>query len=950
VVSIFKKGGVITLEFFVQNPVFIYLIPLWSILSLLFWKKSSIIISRAGRFVLPIIHILIVILLSLSLAELKLVFRSTRELKYKVVFIVDASASVSKADLKSKFPSIVALANSAEKIEGMSAEILLFNSKVSPLPGGGNGTLSQLESLVDSVKAFEGGSDISEALNSALGAIPGDSAGSIILLSDGVNTGSSLTQKINIAAERKIPLMILPLSGSTGDSLRVDQLKLPSKVYVHERYPVEVLIYSKIAGSVELGLYRDEKKITYETVSLNHGMTRWLYSAIEDNAGQHRYKVEIKPIQALDDLYVENNTQIGAVLAETLPSLLLVTADPSKISAFINALDHSGLKTKVISPSAFPFSLSSLLQYSAIIFENVPQRDLTLRQLKYVKSYVKDYGGGFLMTGGRDSFGPGGYSDSDIEDITPVLMSPQTYSSSFGLILLLDSSGSMKGYPIDWVKRAAKQIVWLMRGRYLGIYHFNHQAHIAVPLQQVERNRLTVDQDIDSIVAEGATAFSEALSLAARHLDERGFSSKHIILLSDGNPSDVMLLEPLYPLLLRAGVKVSTIGIGHQVNNSILKEIADRCGGKFYHSAEFDRIPKIFEEEIIRVIGPPYVEEEFIPQLKVMDGTLHDLSTEQFQKLGGYIGTTLKKGAIGELFSHKNDVIYAHWQCGLGKSAVFTSTAGYGDWSGRWPQWKSLAPFWGGVVKSILRTRTSNYEINIKTTGSNSDIFIDAVDSSGKYINGDKLTLWVVNPLASKAAPVPVKQIALGQYHVAFNMEHQGFYNLSLSRETETGRREEVATTVIAMPFSPEYSFQKSSSSSMNDLVKSTGGFILSSLDKFDLKQDFKNRLVKDVSFYELWEWLLLAAFLFYVVEISLRRLNVFARDDRTTGSGETVQFKRIADNFMKMARELDLKGDEVQAQKFYLKARSFYLKAEHTDNAARMWERFKHLDSKRNG
>lgn len=938
------------MEFFVQNPTWVYLIPLWCILSLIVWKRSYIIISRTGRWVLPLIHILVIILISLSLGEFKLVFRSTRELKYKVVFIVDASASVSKSDLKASLPSVIALANSAEKIDGMFAEILLFNSKVSPLSGGGSATLSELEQLVDDVASFAGGSDISEAINSALGSISADSAGSIVLLSDGVNTGASLGDGVKVAGERKIPLMILPLAGSTGDGLRVDELKLPPKVYVHERYPVEVLIYSKIAGPVELGLYRDDKKITYETVALNEGITRWHYKAIEDNAGQHRYKVEIKSINSLNDFYLENNTQIGSVLAETVPRILLVTSDHLKVSSFTNALALAGLRVKVIGPSAFPFSLSSLLQYSAIIFENVPLRDFTLRQLKYVKSYVKDYGGGFLMTGGRDSFGPGGYSDSDIEDITPVLMSPQTYSSSFGLVLLLDSSGSMKGYPIDWVKRAAKQIVWLMRGRHLGIYHFNHRAHIAVPLQKVERNRLTVDKDIDSIKAEGATAFSEALSLAARHLDERGFSSKHIILLSDGNPSDVMLLEPLYPLLARAGVKVSTIGIGHQVNNSILKQIADRCSGKFYHSAEFDRIPKIFEEEIIRVIGPPYVEDEFIPQLKVLDGTLDDLSGATFQKLGGYIGTTLKKGAVGEVFSHKNDIIYAHWQCGLGKSAVFTSTAGYGDWSGDWGKWKHLSPFWGGVVKSILRTRTSNYEINIKTTGSNSDIFIDAVDSTGKYINGARLTLWVVNPGSSRATPLPVKQIALGQYHVSFTMEQQGFYNLSLSKETETGRREEVATTVIAMPFSPEYFFQKSSISSMSNLAKATGGSLLSSLDKFDLKEDFKNRQIMDVRFYELWEWLLLLAFLLYVLEVTLRRLNVFARDDRTAGSGETVQFKRIADNFMKMARELDLKGDAVQAQKFYLKARSFYLKAEHTDNAARMWDRFKHLDSKRNG
>jgi len=925
----------------------LYLLPLFILLSLLVWKKSYIIISKKGRYILPLLHVLILLFISLSLAQVKAVFRKEKTVNYKTVFVVDVSHSIDENTIKNLVPSLSSLVESFNKPH-ISCEVLLFNSKVLPVPTSYGVIEDSLNDSIIKILPDGNGSNLTKALSDALGTIPATSGGSVVLLTDGVNTGPDISSVIAKAGSRKIPFFVLPLSSINGDSLKIEQLRLPSEVFINERYAIETHIYSASSGKVGLSLYKDDSKIAFETIDIIRGITKWSYQANEDSAGHHRYKVKISPLGALADQFKENNSQIGSVLAKTIPQVLLVTSDQRRISSFMRSMNSAGLKVKTILPSAFPFSVSTLLQYSAIIFENVPARDLTLRQLKYVKTYVKDYGGGFMMTGGENSFGTGGYSDSDIEDISPVLMSPQTYSSSFGLILLLDSSGSMRGFPIDWVKRAAKQIVWLMRGKHLGIYHFNQNAHIAVPLQKVEKSRLQVDQEIDSIQATGATAFAEALTLASKHLDERGFSSKHIILLSDGNPSDVMLLDQLYPLINKADIKVSTIGIGRQVNNVVLREIANQCGGVFYHSAEFDRIPKIFEEEIIRVIGPPYIEEKFEPQLTVANGVLEEFSPGSFPLLGGYVGTSLKSGAIGELYSHKGDVIFAHWQKGLGKTAVFTSTAGYGKWSELWPRWKDISAFWGTTVKSILRTRTSDYEIKTRTSGSQSEIFIDAVDSDGKYINGARLTMWIVSPGSSRAVSYPVKQIGLGRYYLSYTMEQQGFYTLSLSREIATGRKEEVATTVLAMAFAPEYAFSRPSKTFLRRLAISTGGSILDSLNEFDAEKQFANLLVKDISYYDMWPWFLLLAFLLYILEISLRRLNVFARDDSDGASGETVQYKRIADNFMKMAQELDRKGKEEQAQKFYLKARSFYLKAEHTDKAARMWERYRHLDSER--
>ena len=49
-----------------------------------------------------------------------------------------------------------------------------------------------------------------------------------------------------------------------------------------------------------------------------------------------------------------------------------------------------------------------------------PANRLTEKQMDLVRTYVQDLGGGFMMLGGENSFGLGGYYKTPIEAILPV--------------------------------------------------------------------------------------------------------------------------------------------------------------------------------------------------------------------------------------------------------------------------------------------------------------------------------------------------------------------------------------------------------------------------------------------------------------------------------------------------------------------------------------------------
>src|SRR5690606_29988913 len=74
--------------------------------------------------------------------------------------------------------------------------------------------------------------------------------------------------------------------------------------------------------------------------------------------------------------------------------------------------------------SAYDFAIDplSLLPYDAIIFANVPADTFAENQLDALHRAVRDQGTGFLMVGGDESFGPGGYHRTVVEEMLPVTM------------------------------------------------------------------------------------------------------------------------------------------------------------------------------------------------------------------------------------------------------------------------------------------------------------------------------------------------------------------------------------------------------------------------------------------------------------------------------------------------------------------------------------------------
>lgn len=150
--------------------------------------------------------------------------------------------------------------------------------------------------------------------------------------------------------------------------------------------------------------------------------------------------------------------------------------------------------------------------------------------------------------------------------------------------LLLDTSGSMFGEPIEAVKNGMQTLLSTLRGdpyaletAYLSVITFNSKAEQIVPLTELA----TFQQP--NINATGCTALGEALSLLSRRVDEevtkttpevKGDWRPLVFIMTDGQPTD-NLNQGLEEFHKRKFGMVVACAAGHGADINTLQKITE---------------------------------------------------------------------------------------------------------------------------------------------------------------------------------------------------------------------------------------------------------------------------------------------------------------------------------------------------------------------------------------
>jgi Mg-chelatase subunit ChlD len=828
-------------------------------------------LSRARARASIIVRVLLLLAVVLALAGLR-VRTSSRDLA--LIFLVDVSASIAPDERAAAVEFINGEIERAASTDYVG--VIAFGREPSvELAPTRKQELRDWRLTEISSNPPRDYTDIAAALRLAAALVPDTAVGRLVLLSDGNENLESAAHEAQLLRAEAVEVYARPM-GTASDRNRqsgevaVRDLQAPEMLAEGESFDLRVTVDSTRDTEAVLRVFRNDSLVAQRPVRLAAmGENVFLLPQRNEEKGFYTYRAEIEAINS--DTFLQNNSREAFAMVEGRPKALYLYGDAQPSPAIARVLQEASFVAEARAAEAAPTSLAGFQNYDLVIFDNVPASALTKEQMRMVQSYVRDLGGGFMMIGGDQSFGPGGYYKTPVEETLPVSLDvrQKKHFPSLALALVIDKSGSMAGEKMRLAREAASVTVDFLSERdSVGVVAFDDEAHAVVSLVPVENKQAIINQ-INSIQAVGGTEIYPGLRMAYEWLLASDAQIKHVILLSDGQS------EGDFPGITRAitnaGMTLSAVAVGEDADDELMKMLATSGGGRFYSTQSGENLPRIFAREAFLASRSTIIEEPFVPRLVRATQATAGIDWNAAPPLGGYVGTaerdSSQTSAITSLISDKDDPVYAVWQYGLGRAAAFTSDA-KSRWASPWMSWPGFGQFWTQAFRDTLRREgASDLTPRVEIDAGKGRVSVEAIGPDGRFKNNLRLRAHVVAPDFS-TTDIALEQTAAGQYEADFAATARGAYLVSVSEER--GQRAPITGSVNS--YSPEFAVTTSDTEHLAQISETTGGRLLA---PGDASINLFERNAARTRPHDIWEWLVLVALLLLPVDVGLRRLHI---------------------------------------------------------------------------
>ncbi len=550
------------------------------------------------------------------------------------------------------------------------------------------------EELGDEAKGNQ--TNLEAAISAAGTLVPADCVPKLVLISDGNQTLGNAQEAARASA---MPIFTVPLPGQPTHEVYIEAIQVPQEVRQGQPFDVEVIVHSTYSGSGAIELLDDARR----EIDLAEGENRLRFPSTASERPQMTFTARLTGFK---DAYPENNEARAVVSVLGKPRVLLVDSQLDRARYLAKALRPEQIDVEVIQPDSMP---KQLQEYQVVMLSNLPSTLLPNERMETIQPYVGEPGGGLIVLGGDRAFTAGGYRGTLLEEILPVVSEPakDRPKPRLAMVLLIDRSASMQGRGIELAKQAMRRAVEsLGPNDQVGILAFEDRSQWVSQIRLCsDRNKKRLIEQIDTIRVEGGTNLFPAMEQAYLALRDAYAELKHMIVLSDGlsHPGDFhALAEEIHT----EGITISTVGVGDEAVGVLLEEIARLGGGHYYACRDAAEVPGVFAMETVRAGKVGVVEGPFSPRIVDRSKWPAEWNEDAIPSLLGYVQTRLKPEAQLVLAAADDDPLLAYQSYGQGTAAAFTSAL-HGHWAAAWTRWPQRGPFWGQVVRQVMRKNES---------------------------------------------------------------------------------------------------------------------------------------------------------------------------------------------------------------------------------------------------
>ncbi len=836
---------------------------------------SGLTVSR-GKLAL-LVRLSLTVLLICVLAQPRAVKTSD---VVSVVFNVDVSDSVS--DAKDEALTIVAGAAAMKPPKDEAGMVVFGRTPAVEYPPRES---FPFEKYLNS-QVGKDATNLEQSLSLSAAMLPEDNRSRVVLISDGTETLGELKQAVTELQARDIQVDVIPITHLDAQDKEVllERLDLPRFVRLGETYEAATVLTSLQAGSGTLVLSQNDEELTRLPVEFKPGKNRFAVPIKVDAPGYYEYEAKIE-VPASEDARVENNAVRNYLYIEGPGRVLIVTdpkGNPKEWRYVKEALERGEREVETVTATEFPLDPLSLMPYDAIVFANVPADTLFATQIQAVHDAVRNLGIGFVMLGGPNSFGPGGYQNSPIEDCLPISMeiSKKKILPKGGLVIILHTCEFPQGN--SWAKRITKEAIRVLNSEdEVGAIGYGMGGNEWIFELTPAGNYSELVTKINGAQIGDMPDFTSTMKMGLEGLKKSDASSRHMIIISDGDPP--MPPPSAIQEFIDAQTTISTVAVfPHGGRDTmVLSAIASQTGGRYHFPPDPSQLPSIFIKEAKTLRRNQIQKRTFTPMLMNNDPIFRDIGG--LPPLHGYVLASEKEDPRatillsappkeGDLVADDSDVdpILATWRYGLGATAAFTSDL-TDDWGKDWVNWDQFQQMLTQLMTRVSRVRREQFlRVYTYVNGNEGVVVVEDFHPEESMLD---MNVTVTSPNDFRYAG-PVRQIAPRRYQATIPLQGQARYQVQIS--AEGGGREEIAYGGFIVSYSPEYLRFEANPIVLRDIAEQTGGEEIDpGLSPEELSKSIYGRRKPKRSSRSVFDWFLMALACMIPLDVAIRRVQL---------------------------------------------------------------------------
>ena len=769
--------------------------------------------------------------------------------------------------------------------------------------------------------------NIASALKLAQASFPEDTAKRIVIVTDGnENVGDARTIASTLA-DSGIGIDVVPIVLPSQQEVAVEKVALPSDIRRGQPMDARVVIHNytqpskqnptgEVKGRLRvIRKYGNQDELLggeEQQVVLRPGKNVFTYEHTIDVPAGYTYRADFVPDDPGADVQQQNNTASAFTHVRGKGRVLLIEdwESPREFDFLIQRLGQMNIEVDVMPSDRLFTSLAELQGYDCVVLANVPRAsggestkeatNFSDEQITMLVRNTEQFGCGLVMIGGRNSFGAGGWTNTELEKAMPVdfQIKNAKVKAVGALVMMMHASEMAQGN--YWQKViGAEALKVLGPSDYCGVVHWDDFTGGDNWLWTVQGKGLARIGDrqkiwlgkMDRMQPGDMPAFDPAMQMALKELIPNPASIKHMIIISDGDPSPPS--GTILSQYKKANIRISTVAVGAHgpAESSLLQSIATATGGKFYRVNNPKALPRIFQIEARRVARPLVKEDPKGIPLLVTDPSHEMLQNigEQIPPVTGFVLTTKKENPLVEVLvrakniDEQNGTILASWTYGAGKTVAFTSDAGRA-WANQWTGWENYDKVFSQMIRWAMRpvNEEGKFTISTDTKDGKVRVVVTALDKNDEFLNFLNMSAAGTGP-EMENIDINFRQEAPGRYVGEFTADKAGSYLLAVN----TGQGNNMLLTGVTVPYSAEFREREENQALLTTLasMKPKGGqagklmdepLNPSTIDRIVASADtFRRTLAKAISSQDFWPIFLLIGACIFLADVFIRRVTV---------------------------------------------------------------------------